>query len=65
MKEDFGYLLLLCVALFLGMCICYISFTPPSGVPTALDVYRGKTTLKVIFRDSAAIDSIVVFKDNR
>jgi hypothetical protein len=30
--------------------------------PTALDVYRGKTTLEIIYRDSVAIDSTVVYK---
>lgn len=33
-----------------------------SGRPTALDVYRGKTELKVKYNNSMAIDSIVVFK---
>ncbi len=31
-------------------------------VPTALDVYKGKTTLEITYRDSIAIDSVVVFK---
>ena len=30
--------------------------------PTALDVYRGKTTLEITYRDSTAIDSVVVYK---
>ena len=32
------------------------------ATPTALDVYRGKTTLEVTYRDSVAIDSVVVYK---
>lgn len=32
-------------------------------LPTPLDVYRGKTTLEITYRDSIAIDSIVVFKN--
>ena len=32
--------------------------------PTAIDVYRGKTTLKVIYIDSIAIDTVVVFKED-
>lgn len=32
------------------------------NTPTALDVYRGKTTLEITYRDSVAIDSIVVYK---
>ena len=31
--------------------------------PTALDVYRGKTTLEITYRDSVAIDSTVVYKE--
>ena len=30
--------------------------------PTALDVYRGKTTLEITYRDSVAIDSVVIYK---
>ena len=32
--------------------------------PTALDVYRGRTTLEITYKDSVAIDSVVVFKKN-
>lgn len=31
--------------------------------PTAIDVYRGKTTLKITYVDSVAVDSVVVFKE--
>ena len=30
--------------------------------PTPLDVYRGKTTLEITYRDSVAVDSVVVYK---
>lgn len=30
--------------------------------PTAIDVYKGKTTLEVTYKDGIAIDSTVVFK---
>ena len=30
--------------------------------PTAIDVYKGKTTLKITYIDSVATDSVVVFK---
>ena len=33
-----------------------------SNTPTALDVYRGKTTLEIAYRDSVAVDSTVVYK---
>lgn len=33
-------------------------------LPTAMDVYQGKTTLEYTIRDSVKIDSIVIFKDS-
>ena len=30
--------------------------------PEAIDVYRGKTTLEITYRDSVAVDSVVVYK---
>lgn len=31
--------------------------------PTAMDVYQGKTTLEITYKDSVPIDSVVVFKN--
>lgn len=31
--------------------------------PTAMDVYQGKTTLGITYKDGVPVDSIVVFKD--
>lgn len=31
--------------------------------PTAMDVYQGKTTLEITYKDGVAIDSVVVFKN--
>ena len=48
--------------------ICIITFvtavftTIESRNPTAIDVYRGKTTLEVTYKNGVAIDSTVVFK---
>ena len=54
-------------------CFCAIMFSVViTGViidyttkdnPTALDVYQGKTTLEITYRDSIPIDSVVVFKE--
>lgn len=32
-------------------------------IGSALDVYKGKTTLKITYKDGVPIDSVVVFKD--
>lgn len=31
--------------------------------PQAIDVYRGKTTLEITYKDGVPVDSVVVFKD--
>lgn len=31
--------------------------------PTAIDVYRNRTTLKITYVDSVAVDTVVVFKE--
>ena len=31
--------------------------------PTAIDVYKGKTSLRIVYEDSVAVDSTVIFKD--
>ena len=31
--------------------------------PNAIDVYRGKTTLEITYRDGVALDTTVVFKN--
>jgi hypothetical protein len=31
--------------------------------PSAMDVYQGKTTLEITYKDGIPIDSVVVFKD--
>jgi hypothetical protein len=33
--------------------------------PTAMDVYQGKTTLKITYKDGVPMDSVVVFKDKK
>lgn len=33
-----------------------------SECPTAMEVYQGKTALKIIYEDGVAVDSAVVFK---
>lgn len=34
-----------------------------NNTPTALEVYQGKTTLEITYKDSIPVDSVVVFKD--
>ena len=51
-----------------GLCMiamgasCIILCDTIAPIPSALDVYRGKTTLEITYRDSVAVDSVVVYK---
>lgn len=45
----------------LAIMFAIIMWKEPS--PNAMDVYRGRTTLEITYRDSVALDSVVVFKD--
>lgn len=58
-KEGASVATMFCAALF-GAFFLVIIFV--GSEPTALDVYRGKTTLEITYRDSVAIDSTVVYK---
>ena len=46
----------------IGAIFIYAYIVSSGGTPTAMDVYRGKTTLEITYKDSVAVDSIVVFK---
>ena len=50
------------IAISLGM---YIFHESTDKTPTAVDVYRGKTTLEITYRDSVAVDSVVVWKEGK
>ena len=50
------------IAIFLGI---YLFHEPTGKTPTAVDVYRGKTTLEITYRDNVAVDSVVVWKEGK
>lgn len=52
------YILIVSIITFLSAIFTTIELQNP----TAIDVYRGKTTLEVIYKNGVAIDSTVVFK---
>ena len=55
------FLILFVFSIATAICIVEATMTYENK-PTALDVYRGKTTLEITYRDSVAVDSIVVYK---
>lgn len=51
----------LVICIWIGVETYYGNKEIEDTVP-ALDVYRGKTTLEITYRDSVAVDSVVVYK---
>lgn len=43
-----------------AVCVCGII---KISTPQAIDVYRGRTTLEITYKDSIPVDSVVVFKE--
>lgn len=37
---------------------------PDKVSPSAIDVYRGRTTLEITYKDGNPVDSVVVYKDD-
>ena len=57
-----------CLAFLFGVIGAYIIsggiiMYQESRKPTAMDVYQGKTTLEITYKDGVPVDSVVVFKD--
>lgn len=50
------------LASFLLFLTMIISLSISLTKPTAMDVYRDRTTLEITYKDSIPVDSVVVFK---
>ena len=62
MKDSLITFLVSSIVVGLGILSRYMAWLNSKNTPTALDVYRGKTTLEITSRDSVAVDSVVVYK---
>lgn len=47
--------------LFLASLVCFSEYFRPSIEP--IDVYQGRTTLEITYKNGIAIDSVVVWKE--
>lgn len=63
-KFDLGVFFGIILSILSATEIVLLSSMLEDPIPTAIDVYRGKTTLEYTIRDGVKIDSIVVFKDS-
>ena len=59
-REIIYFLVMMIFTYSFGFVLGIICATPKI---TAMDVYKGKTTLQITYKDSIPVDSVVVFKD--
>lgn len=58
MDNCLGFLLLIVFGVLFGIFLGQLY-----NRPTALEVYQGKTTLEITYKDGVAMDSTVVYKN--
>ena len=60
-NEELSAKFLICASVLYPVLVLFllISYTTK---PRAIDVYKGKTTLEITYKDGISIDSVVVFK---
>lgn len=61
-KNEFLTLLSIWV---IGLSTCLFLESSKNNRPQAIDVYRGKTTLKITYENNVPIDTVVVFKNSK
>ena len=61
-EVKFGHIMIIALCSILAFVSTQAMVCIEHPKPTAMDVYRGNTILEVTYRDSVAIDSVVVFK---
>ena len=59
----FVRLVILSFAVILLIVICRAIFGNSKSSPSAMDVYQGKTTLEITYKNGVPVDSVVVFKE--
>ena len=50
----------LLIIAIIGLLFIIVSYT--SNAPTAMDVYKGKTELKITYEGKTPVDSVVIYK---
>ena len=53
----------LCFGFLCGVIGVVLANKAQDKYPQAIDVYQGKTTLEITYKNGVPIDSVVVFKD--
>lgn len=59
---DFGVFMGIGITILFVIEICLVNEIIEKPKPSAMDVYQGKTTLEITYKDGAPVDSVVVWK---
>ena len=54
----------LCLVIFSYVVSGIMTFLELDKQPKAIEVYQGKTTLEITYKDSIPVDSVVVYKED-
>ena len=60
MTDTKAFILMLIFSIIIGV-VLYLA--ADLITPSAMDVYRGNTTLEITYIDGVAVDSVVIFKN--
>ena len=63
-NDEWNVTRILIISFFLSFTSCILLFIHLMK-PTAIDVYKGKTTLEITYRDGVPVDSTVVWNYNK
>lgn len=63
-NDEWNVTRILITSFFLSFISCILLFIHLMG-PTAIDVYKGKTTLEITYRNGVPVDSTVVWDYNK
>ena len=63
-NDEWNVTRMLITSFFLSFISCILLFIHLMG-PTAIDVYEGKTTLEITYRNGVPVDSTVVWNYNK
>ena len=65
-KYDIDVLAIVCITLFCVGTVITVCWRIDRDInPTAMDVYRGRTTLEITYKDGIPIDTVAVFKERK
>ena len=61
-SDSRGFGIVISLFIFIVFILIFVQILIQEQTPTAMDVYQGKTTLEITYKDGVPVDSTVVWK---